>query len=263
MSKNKTDKENDSDVKDSKKDRRKQKERKRLQDKTNSKSTVNIENLIKIDIKQESINLTKNLVNEKNLTITRTVEPEKKISNIGFGLKHIILDGSNIAMTHGNKTFSSIGIKFAVEFFLRRGHKNIKALVPRFRRAELKDEIILDDLESRGFLSYTPSRYLNGKLIVPYDDRFILQAAEYFDGIIVSNDNYNDIKDEKPEWKTLVDKNLLQFTFVGDLFMVPSDPMGRHGPTLDELLSANYNNRTHFSKLEEKENSNKGLLLLD
>uniref|UniRef100_A0A8C6ALA2 RNase NYN domain-containing protein n=1 Tax=Monodon monoceros TaxID=40151 RepID=A0A8C6ALA2_MONMO len=29
---------------------------------------------------------------------------------------------------------------------------------------------------------------------------------------------------------------LLPFTFVGNLFMVPDDPLGRNGPTLDEFL---------------------------
>ena len=28
------------------------------------------------------------------------------------------------------------------------------------------------------------------------------------------------------------------FTFVSDIFMVPDDPLGRHGPTLDQLLTA-------------------------
>lgn len=30
---------------------------------------------------------------------------------------------------------------------------------------------------------------------------------------------------------------LLMYSFVGDLFMVPDDPLGRKGPTLDELLT--------------------------
>ena len=30
--------------------------------------------------------------------------------------------------------------------------------------------------------------------------------------------------------------SLLMYSFVGNLFMVPDDPLGRNGPTLDELL---------------------------
>ena len=94
-----------------------------------------------------------------------------------------------------------------MEFFIRRGHSEIKALVPRFRRSDplTRNPEALDDLEQRGFLVYTPSRYLNGKLIAPYDDRFILDAALYYNAVIVSNDNYIDLKVEKPDWQILVD----------------------------------------------------------
>lgn len=35
---------------------------------------------------------------------------------------------------------------------------------------------------------------------------------------------------------SLSPSSLLPFTFVGNLFMVPDDPLGRNGPTLDEFL---------------------------
>lgn len=31
--------------------------------------------------------------------------------------------------------------------------------------------------------------------------------------------------------------SLLQFMFVGDLFLVASDPIGKNGPTLEQFLS--------------------------
>lgn len=34
----------------------------------------------------------------------------------------------------------------------------------------------------------------------------------------------------------LFPSSLLPFTFVGNLFMVPDDPLGRNGPMLDEFL---------------------------
>lgn len=131
----------------------------------------------------------------------------------------------------------------AVDYFLNRGHDKIYAVVPRFRRGTSDKECptldpeILDNLEEKGYLTYTPSRYVEKKLIVPYDDRFILDAALFYDGIIVSNDNYRDLMDEKPEYKKLVQNNLLQFSFIGDLFLVAVDPMGKNGPKLDEFLS--------------------------
>jgi len=49
-----------------------------------------------------------------------------------------------------------------------------------------------------------------------YDDRFILKLAQETNAVIVSNDNFRDLQSEKPEWKTLVEKRLLMFSFVND-----------------------------------------------
>ena len=147
-----------------------------------------------------------------------------------------------------------MGIKIVVEFFLKRGHTQIKAMVPRYRRGTSDHACpsthpeILDELENKGYITYTPSRYVNNKLILPYDDRFILNAAEHYNAVIVSNDNYRDLMQEKAEWRRLVESklyiffalienkikitrdfvlSLLQYLFVGDLFMIADDPMGR------------------------------------
>lgn len=107
----------------------------------------------------------------------------------------------------GKPSFSCLGIKFCIDHFVQRGHTQIKALVPRFRRGTSSQDIpttnpeILDDLEAKGFLTYTPSRYVNNKLIIPYDDRFILKAALHYNAIIVSNDNYRDLQQENFLWK--------------------------------------------------------------
>lgn len=69
-----------------------------------------------------------------------------------------------------------------------------------------------------------------------YDDRYILKLASENDGIIVSNDNYRDLVNEKPEFKKVVDERLLMYTFANDRFMPPDDPLGRKGPSLDNFL---------------------------
>ena len=48
--------------------------------------------------------------------------PAEEISS--NGLRPIVIDGSNVAMSHGNKeTFSCRGLKLCVEWFKNRGHK--------------------------------------------------------------------------------------------------------------------------------------------
>ena len=78
------------------------------------------------------------------------------------------------------------------------------------------DQEILNELESKNFLVWTPSRRINGRRIVCYDDRYILNTAVDEDGIIVSNDNFRDIQNEKPEWKKVIEERLLMYSFVSD-----------------------------------------------
>ncbi|CAJ0964517.1 unnamed protein product [Ranitomeya imitator] len=69
--------------------------------------------------------------------------------------------------------------------------------------SETKEQDFLTELDELGLLSFTPSRTVEGKRITSYDDR------------------------------------LLQYTFAGDIFMIPDDPLGRNGPPLDKFLTKN------------------------
>uniref|UniRef100_A0A8C2WJK7 C3H1-type domain-containing protein n=1 Tax=Cyclopterus lumpus TaxID=8103 RepID=A0A8C2WJK7_CYCLU len=158
-------------------------------------------------------------------------------------LRPVVLDGSNVAMSHGNKeVFSCQGIQLAVDWFLERGHHDITVFVPAWRKeqsrpdAPITDQDILRRLEKEKILVFTPSRRVQGRRVVCYDDRFIVKLAYESDGIIVSNDNYRDLANEKPEWKKFIDERLLMYSFVNDKFMPPDDPLGRHGPSLDNFL---------------------------
>ncbi|KAM8846471.1 endoribonuclease ZC3H12A isoform 1-T3 [Synchiropus picturatus] len=158
-------------------------------------------------------------------------------------LRPIVIDGSNVAMSHGNKeVFSCRGIQLAANFFLERGHRSITVFVPTWRKeqprpdAPISDQHILIELEKQKILVFTPSRRVGGKRVVCYDDRFIVKLAYESDGVIVSNDTYRDLQGERPEWKKCIEERLLMYSFVNDKFMPPDDPLGRHGPSLDNLL---------------------------
>ncbi|XP_076838585.1 putative ribonuclease ZC3H12C [Brachyhypopomus gauderio] len=158
-------------------------------------------------------------------------------------LRPIVVDGSNVAMSHGNKeVFSCQGIQLAVDWFVERGHKDITVFVPAWRKEQsrpdalITDQEILRRLEKDKILVFTPSRRVQGRRVVCYDDRFIVKLAYESDGIIVSNDNYRDLAVEKPEWKKFIDERLLMYSFVNDKFMPPDDPLGRHGPSLENFL---------------------------
>lgn len=82
--------------------------------------------------------------------------------------------------------------------------------------ASCTDQEILRRLEKEKILVFTPSRRVQGRRVVCYDDRFIVKLAYESDGIIVSNDNYRDLANEKPEWKKFIDERLLMYSFVND-----------------------------------------------
>ena len=65
----------------------------------------------------------------------------KKNYFLGVQLLPIIIDGSNVAMSHGNKErFSCKGIRICVDWFKNRGHKEITVFVPLWRKESSKPE---------------------------------------------------------------------------------------------------------------------------
>ncbi|XP_050356735.1 uncharacterized protein LOC126777657 [Nymphalis io] len=176
-------------------------------------------------------------VNSRNSIGSNIYNPERDIKN-KTGLRMIVIDGSNVAMQHTKgRIFSVKGLKICIDYFLQRGHV-VKAFVPHFRckYGKSTDGKLLDQMERQGLVVYTPSREIQGKMITSYDDRYIVQCAAEFDGIIVSGDNYRDLLTENPRWRHVIENRLLQFTWVGDMIMFPRDPLGRNGPTLEQFL---------------------------
>ncbi|KAM6974244.1 endoribonuclease ZC3H12A [Tautogolabrus adspersus] len=177
------------------------------------------------------------------LPVTASSPQKEESGEDEDALRPVVIDGSNVAMSHGNKeVFSCLGIQLTVNFFLERGHTEITVFVPSWRKEQprpdvpITDQHILRDLEKRKILVFTPSRRVAGKRVVCNDDCFIVKEAYESDGIIVSNDMYRDLQLEKPNWKRFIEERLLMYSFVNNKFMPPDDPLGRHGPTLENFL---------------------------
>uniref|UniRef100_A0A3B4CLS0 C3H1-type domain-containing protein n=1 Tax=Pygocentrus nattereri TaxID=42514 RepID=A0A3B4CLS0_PYGNA len=200
--------------------------------------------LVKLGSKSESDGSTQtSSIFSESTDSRRSESPSQAVLDDKDNLRPIVVDGSNVAMSHGNKeVFSCQGIQLAVDWFLERGHKDITVFVPAWRKEQsrpdalITDQEILRRLEKDKILVFTPSRRVQGRRVVCYDDRFIVKLAYESDGIIVSNDNYRDLAVEKPEWKKFIDERLLMYSFVNDKFMPPDDPLGRHGPSLENFL---------------------------
>ena len=159
-------------------------------------------------------------------------------------LRSIVIDGSNVAMSHGNPvgTFSCRGIQICVDWFWKRGHKDIVVFVPKWRKEASKVDVpitsqnLLEEMEKKRQVVFTPSRQVLGKRIVCHDDRYILNYAAENDAVVVSNDNYRELINEKLEYKKVIEERILMYSFVNDTFMPPDDPLGKNGPSLETFL---------------------------
>ncbi|KAK7801736.1 hypothetical protein U0070_013230 [Myodes glareolus] len=155
-------------------------------------------------------------------------------------LKHIVIDGCNVALIHGvKKFFSCRGIAIAVEYFWKLGHRNITVFVPQWRTRRdpnVTEQHFLTQLQELGILSLTPFRTVFGERIASHVDRFLQHLVHKTGGAIVSNDNFREFVAESVSWREIIAKRLLQYTFMGDIFMVPDNPLGRNGPWLEEFL---------------------------
>ncbi|KAM7320476.1 hypothetical protein ACRRTK_020919 [Alexandromys fortis] len=155
-------------------------------------------------------------------------------------LKHIVIDGCNVALSHGLKKFLSCrGIAIAVEYFWERGHRNITVFVPQsltWPSPIATEQHFVTQLEELGIVALTPSRTVFGERIYSRVDRFLLQLADQTGGVLVSNYSFREFVNESVSWGQVVAKRMLQYTFVGDIFMVPYDPLGKNGPPLEDFL---------------------------
>ncbi|CAO2640640.1 NEDD4-binding protein 1 [Lemmus lemmus] len=149
-------------------------------------------------------------------TLKTPYELELKTEPGKADLKHIVIDGSNVAITHGlKKVFSCRGIALQLNIFgslatetsLCLSHSGEQGVIlmsqPLLNTYQLRphtEQHFLTQLQELGILSLTPAQMVFGERIASHDDR------------------------------------LLQHTFVGNIFMVPDDPLGRNRPRLEEFL---------------------------
>uniref|UniRef100_G1STK4 Zinc finger CCCH-type containing 12D n=1 Tax=Oryctolagus cuniculus TaxID=9986 RepID=G1STK4_RABIT len=79
--------------------------------------------------------------------------PEENCGDPASSLRPIVIDGSNVAMSHGNKeAFSCRGIQLAVDWFRDRGHTFIKVFVPSWRKEPSRSDTPIRGLKIHSIL---------------------------------------------------------------------------------------------------------------
>uniref|UniRef100_A0A8C4NLK5 NEDD4-binding protein 1 n=1 Tax=Eptatretus burgeri TaxID=7764 RepID=A0A8C4NLK5_EPTBU len=157
-------------------------------------------------------------------------------------LRHVIIDGSDVALAHGRRLFSCRGVAICVQYFWQRGHRNLMVFVPQHEahQPNMPERRLLRQLEDLGLLSFIPSRVINGVRIFSHENRFLLHLAEKTEGVIVTNANLNALSSVSPIWRRIIGERILTYTFAGDEFLLADDPLGPQGPHVDELLKDSY-----------------------
>jgi hypothetical protein len=188
-----------------------------------------------------------------SLVFTDTTQTPQTVASRSFPqssgstrrLRPVIIDGLNVGYHYGHtdRRFNARGVLIAVDHFLKMGH-DVKAVLPKnVTGREVINRSVLKQLDRMGLIDWSPSRVPINEhgqretRITSHDDSFIVKAAFEKKAVILSNDQYRDIAVCYPQWSETIRKRLLQYWFSGEFLLLPSDPNGPSGDSLETFLS--------------------------
>ncbi|BES96855.1 Zc3h12a-like Ribonuclease NYN domain [Nesidiocoris tenuis] len=150
-------------------------------------------------------------------------------------LRPIVIDGSNVSYQNG--IFSGKRLEICIRAFQNAGHE-VKAFMPQFRTMHSLTRFaeILDELVDGGDLILTPSHSVDGRMLTPYDDRYIVEYADIVGAVIVSRDRFQDLLKENPSLENTI-KRTLRFRWIDDQIFFPIHPSSSGGEiSLNDFL---------------------------
>ena len=155
------------------------------------------------------------------------------------------LDVCNVGYLHGkNKFISCRGVLLTMKALIEQGHKVTAYLpgsykpprghAPKYRPPNpIADQEVLSHLFQLDLLVFTPTGEMatgNGQFqkYTHYDDLYIVQNAACDAALIISCDNFRDVKKKHPEYINAIETGLLKPCFEGNRLTWPLDgPGGR------------------------------------
>ena len=151
----------------------------------------------------------------------------------------IVVDGSSVAFAHGKQTFSAKGLQIVYKYFIDRGWTNKEITIfakPVLNLSDV-DQNICRDLEKMGILHWTFTNNPRPVAVTSEEDYKILEYAKRNGGIIVTKNQYHGWHDYCPEFRKVIEKRLLRYTFVNDELLFHTGSINRAGKTLEEFLT--------------------------
>ena len=150
----------------------------------------------------------------------------------------IIIDGNNVSYVYGKGSFSSKGIQIVYKYFRSRGwtNKEIIIFVKPPPNITNEDENICKEFDIMGILNWTRGK-CRPVSVTSEEDYKILECAKKKGGIIITKNSFHDWFDCCPEFREVISKRLLRYSFVNDEILLHTNKIQQHGKTLEEFLA--------------------------
>lgn len=170
----------------------------------------------------------RSLFNSKHIAVLRDKSPYKK--------RYIIIDGGNVARYGHNKDgeYDVAQLDKAMQYFETAGFPVLAIFTTMriWKYGTKFPEYMKHLIEvKKGII--TNHKRVNGQVVSAEDDPLILDVAAHTGGLVISNDLYRDWVDHNAKWASLINKDVIQFQFAADKFLIPQAQAG-HDPKLHE-----------------------------
>ena len=150
----------------------------------------------------------------------------------------IVIDGNDVGYIYGKGSFSTKGIQMVYKYFRSRGWTNKELIIFVKPPANIttEDENICKEFETLGVLEWTrgKSRPVS---VTSEEDYKLLECAKKKGGIIITKNSFQDWYDCCPEFREVITRRLLKYSFVNDDVMFHTGKIHRDGKTLEEFLT--------------------------
>lgn len=161
----------------------------------------------------------------------------------------LIIDGSNVAFSYGKTHFSLTGIDLCIHYLISNNFDNFFIVFPSERKNMIQKSNFYQNYHEK--VLFSPKQILgaNDNPRKSFDDIFMLELAIKNKGIIVTNDQLQDLYEEAETtfnfaWKHVIRERICNFMIFKNSFMLSPQPYGCDRPEVGmmEFLRGEFEN---------------------
>ena len=149
--------------------------------------------------------------------------------------KTVIIDGENVSYNEVRRNYDGTRIQRCDEWFQNYGCQVLVAM-PNNLLKTIQNISVLNPIQNEGRMLGHECPNNN-----PWNNTamegFILQHALENDCAVISERTFADMHSNNPQFRALIEGGVIGFMFFKDRIFIPSDPYGRYGPLLVNILN--------------------------